>query len=209
MNTLVVPALAISAMALMAAPVIGRIRNMYVRRIMERGGPESLNEFIIVLEYGAESERQQVAKALAQSKIEGSVATLIRMADGQIANSLDNQLLAIECLGDSGSCEALKFLEKIHTPKVETSDSGGYYTGYGNDAHHVYYDDYKYLNAAGNLKSALDFSLPRSNAWGHDVDESTFNQMLAEHFAGPPHQVIQKAIDKLRAQCGGVVTENN
>ena len=209
MNTLVVLALAIGAMALMATLIIGRIRNMPVRQIMERGGPASLNEFITVLEYGAASERQQVAKALAQSKIEGSVATLIRMAGGQIADSLDNQLLAIECLGDSGSSEALKFLEKLHTPNVECRSHGKYYSGYGNDTYDVYYDDCEYLNAAGNLKSALDFSEPRSSVWGSDVDESTFNRMLAEHLAGPPHQVIQKAIDKLRAQCGGVVTESS
>ena len=124
---------------------------------------------------------------------------------------LEDSLKAIEALGESGSPEALEFLEKIYTPKINYQ-SERYFVSGGSEPRD---DDWKYLittsvfypNAQGDLQDTLAYIVNSEDVYEDDPDDDSddvdYLKKLERGELAPPenvkaHIVLQTAISKLK-----------
>ena len=124
---------------------------------------------------------------------------------------LEDSLKAIKALGESGSPEALEFLERLYTPKINY-ESERYFVSGGSDPRD---DDWKYLittsvvfpNTQGDLQNALIYVVDTRDVYEDDPDDDgddvDYFDKLERGELPPPqdvkaHMVLQTAISKLK-----------
>jgi len=125
--------------------------------------------------------------------------------------NLDDSLGAIEILGESGDPHALKFLEKIYTPEIDTESERVFISG-GSEPRD---DDWKvfvtvsviYPHAKGSLREALRYIVGSYDYYedSNEDEPSTddYADKLTRGELPPPenekaHIVLKKAIHKLQ-----------
>lgn len=168
---------------------------------------EKESELIKMLNSRLSNERRQAAEELSRRKTTTSINALIAITNRTWRGlfrrcSLDAQLLGIEWLGESGTKEALEFLEHLYEDKVtvERHEETWYY---GVDP--VYgawsIEFHSYPNAKGPLAKALRYEIRLSHSgWGEEFRaksdvESEREEILKQKVA---HVVIRNAITKLK-----------
>ncbi|MPM33941.1 hypothetical protein SDC9_80522 [bioreactor metagenome] len=128
--------------------------------------------------------------------------------------SLSDALAAIRLLGETGSQEALDFLEDLYTPSTD-SDYEEYFVSGGSEPRD---DDWKYNittsiiypRACGELAAALKFDVGYETGYcdyddGSENETPDYVEQLRNGELEPPseseaHQIIREAIGKLRSR---------
>lgn len=142
--------------------------------------------------------RRGAGEALADLATPAAIDVLKRVASGGKRNflrrhSLNDQLLAIECLGQSGRLEALAFLKYVYSPTI-TFTYNSYNAGYGSGGVDVTdtYEVCSYPNASPTLNRSLSFSIELSGYRKGEAEERH------RHFGNRSHEVMRAAIEGLR-----------
>ena len=120
--------------------------------------------------------------------------------------SLDAQLIAVACLGNCGNTEALAFIRKLYTPKINVveiyesaSQGGDTWYDIGEDEIH------SYPNAHGALANALYFSVNVTTvgSWGgkgsHRNEQDIEKDRQEKINKSNAHTTVREALSKLGA----------
>lgn len=157
-------------------------------------------------------ERRSVAIELAKTGNDNGIRELIRMIEGRRKYllcwyNLDDQLIGVEALGETGKKEALEYLEKVYTTirkshGTETTVVAGGSEPRDDDVYTISFEIYHYPLARAGLGESLSYKklVSVSEEYYGNLSEGDWPSCVSAEAPKDKraHQVFQKSIAGLR-----------
>jgi hypothetical protein len=147
-------------------------------------------------------ERRAAAKMLVKLATEPAVEALVALADN--GPTLEDQLLAVRCLGETGSPRALTYLRSLCQERIVRIPTT-YIVGRGENSCEVCCPDEEHIcvNAQGPLRFALTYIVPLYEAapGGQGVRRRPMADIVADRVSIPrareSFRIVWEALGKL------------
>lgn len=151
-------------------------------------------------------ERKAVAMELARTGTNETADELIRMVEGRRRYwlswyNLDDQLIGVEALGETGRVEALEYLKHVYTPTIDEWE-----TNYNPAHRQISYlatdrnESYTYTNARKELFKELNFYILENGDYDYSNNNLSLEQQRVEIFqTNNSHKIFRKSIQKLES----------